>query len=206
VEKGARITTAHACCGPWVIVALLAILAQGCALTGGVAGLEDDGSFAVPYAYKGFGAGPQPVFGVVELNEGAEASTISWALLEAMQRLQLSVIEPPTQLDKLLPPGKPWKTDIALLDPKNIQEHNRRFPHMALPGDRVYGIQYEGEYIVLKKELRFQLKSILYHRGMASDDYRLYPRKDYSGSFFKERAEALIKEHLGAASRRGVSS
>ena len=145
-------------------------------------------------------ASSESVWGTVWLPEGAEAKTVSWAVVQAMQRMQLSVIEPPRiQLDTLILPDKLWKTDIAPLRPEDIQEHNNRFPRMALPKDHLYGIQYEGEYKIIKDELRFKLKSLLHHRG-SSGPYSLYSHKDYSGNFFFERAKIQIKECLNTAS------
>lgn len=173
--------------------------------TGKVNGLGDGAeSFSVPiisYDIYDIQKSFEPLIGKVVLRKGAEAKTVSWAVLEAMQRMQLSVIEPPTQLDTLIPPDKPWKTDIAPLRPEDIQEHNSRFPQMALPKDHLYGIQYEGEYKIIENELRFKLKSLLHHRGF-SGPYSLYSLKDYSGNFFFERAEVQIKECLRAASAR----
>jgi hypothetical protein len=204
MAKEIRITLAYARLALWGGIALLAMCVQGCAsTTEGVKLSENEESFAVPYSYKGFGAGPQPILGVVELNEGSEARIASRAVVEAMQSFQLSIVDPPAQLDTILPPNKPWKTDIAPVKVEDIAEYNRRFPHMALPVDRLYGIQYSGMYTIVEKEFRFRLESILFQRGAASD-YRPYSRKDYSGSFFFERAKALFLERLGSISRQGM--
>lgn len=187
--------------GLWVTIAFLAMLIQGCASTSEVVNVsENEESFAVPYSYKGFGAGPQPLLGVVELNEGSEARVVSRAVVEALQSFQLSIVDPPAQLDTILPPGKPWKTDIAPIKAEVIADYNRRFPQMALPVDRLYGIQYSGMYSIVEKEFRFRLESLLFQRGAASD-YRPYSRRDYSGSFFFERAKALFLERLSSVSR-----
>lgn len=166
-------------------------------------------SFSVPYHERyplELRSGPGPLFGRVELLVGTEEKTVSWAILKAMQRMQLSVIEPPIQLHTLLEPEKPWKTDIVPLDRSEIVEHNRHFPQMTLPTDRIYAIQYVGIYKIVgkeppfkqeelpfrKRELLFKLESLLYQRGAASN-YSKYPGNDYSGSFFSNVLRSKLR-------------
>lgn len=157
-------------------------------------------SFSVPYSTPSFGAGPQPVSGDLQLHAGREQEAVGWAIVDALQRMQLSLIEPQLRAADTLPAGKPWKTDVASLDADAVLEHNRRFPAIPLPADRIYGIQYSGEYAVLEHELRFRLESTLYQRG-AGSAFRAYDGREYSGVFFFERARDRIAQSLKQAGR-----
>ena len=133
-------------------------------------------SFSVPFLYRGMGMGPEPLLGMVVVERGEEDRLVSRALLETMQAMQMSIVEPPASLEHLIPAGLTWKTGITVLDQGLIQQHNERFPHMALPTDRIYGLQYVGSYVIQNKEFRFRLESHLYHRGIGAE-FRPYQKK-----------------------------
>ena len=122
---------------------------------------------------------------------------VSRALLEAMQEMEMSFVEPPTSLEQLIPAGKTWKTGITAIPERLIEQHNENHPDYALQTNRIYGIQYEGIYWVLhkEKEFRFILESHLYNRGLGAG-FRPYKRNDYSGNFFLERVKERINNHI----------
>jgi hypothetical protein len=159
-------------------------------------------SFAVGFSYPSLAVGPQPLGGIV-VREGLEARTASDAILEAVQALQLSVVVPKLDAAGLIPAGARWETDVTPLAAEDVAEHNRRFPAMPLPLDRVYGLQYAGEYRIVGKELRFRLESILHERGTASR-FRPYERGPYAGGFFFDRFKRLVQERLPAIAGKGT--
>jgi len=154
-------------------------------------------TFQVPFAYAAFGAGPQPELGQVSLVEGNEPAQVGDAITFALQALGLSVVAPPPQAARGLPPGTRWSTDVAPLSADDIAEYNRRFPASALPRDRYYGIQYAGEYAIVQRTLRFRLESILHQRGSAGD-FRKYDAAPYASEFFFDRMRARLVTTLSA--------
>jgi hypothetical protein len=149
------------------------------------------------FEYPSFGAGTQPFLGSVVLAQGTEAMTASRAIIDSVQLLQHSIVEPPLQAGGAILAGQTWSTDTVEIDPKLVTEHNQAFPAMALPTDRQYGIKYSGTYVIENKQLAFKLQSFIYQRGTQSA-FRPYDGP-YSGAFFGQRLEKVIQGRLSTA-------
>lgn len=187
----------------WRLAGLsLALCLAGCA-TGRPGPASDrsalDEEFAVPFLYRGLGVGAQPRLGIVQLEQGDEARMISQALLEAMQEMEMSFVEPPASLTLLIAPEETWRTGITPLPLDLVRQHNAEHPEFPLPLDRLYAIQYVGSYVIHERQLRFRLESHLYHRGLGGN-FRPYAHDTYSSKFFFERVKLLIEERLAQLS------
>jgi len=140
--------------------------------------------------------GPQPTIGILQLEAGEERSLVSRAILEALQLLRHSIVDPELSLDELLPAKEKWETDLVPLEAAEIAAYNRAAAGSRLPDDRLLGVVYSGRYEVEDKELRFELSAVLYQRGLKGK-YRKY-REPYDSAFFLARAEEGIRERLRA--------
>ena len=179
------------------ISGLFVVIVSGCAGPSGVVNETplSKGEFSIPFQYRGLGVGGQPRAGFVPLNRGEEETVVSRALLEALQDLEMSVIEPPIDLVALIPPEETWKTARTGLSDQLIAQHNREYPDLAIPEDRLYAIEYEGIYRVVQNEFRFSMKSLLYHKGLGGQ-FRPFESADYSSEFFMELIAAGMRSHL----------
>jgi hypothetical protein len=185
-----------------VLLAAIAVASQltGCATAPSGSGTASgDGSLTVPFAYRGIGVGPSSMAGVIELERGMESRVASRAIIDAVQSLQLAFQEPATvSLDTLLPPKTKWKTDVMPIERASMEAYNASVqPRMAVPLNRLYGVQYSGEYAVVERELRFNVSAKLYQRGAASAD-RPYGQ-DYSGAYFIKQLTDVIRTKLTSA-------
>lgn len=185
-----------------VAVALLLVLGGCASAPDQRRGMGDGGqseSMSVPFAYSGIGVGPSAMAGVIELERGMESRIASRAIIDAVQSLQLAFIEPtPVGLDTLLPPKKSWTTDVLPIERASIEAYNANAPaRMTVPIDRLYSVQYTGEYAVVDRELRFNIAVKLFQRGAASAA-RPYAR-DYSGAYFIRQLTEAIRTKLIAA-------
>jgi hypothetical protein len=178
--------------------AAIAAVITGCA-SGPTQKPPPSSDLAVGFAYKGIGVGPQALAGMIVLERGMESRVASRAIIDAVQSLQLAFREPASVgLDTLLPPGKSWTTDVLPIERASIVAYNESAtPRMAIPADRLYGVQYIGVYAIVDRELRFNIAAKLFQRGAASAE-RPYSR-DYSGDWFVAQLRDAIRAKLTAA-------
>ena len=173
-----------------VVVALVAVMISGCATPppkGEVVQLS------MPFHYQGLGAGANPVDNSIELTEGTEADQVSRAIVEALQSLEYSLIEPALSLGKPIPQNTEWSSDRVPIAQREIATHNEKFPDWPLP-PRHYSVQYSGSYKLERRELIIRLSAHLFEGALASEP-RPY-RKDYSGNYFVHPLEEALKEKL----------
>lgn len=158
-------------------------------------------NFSIPFLYRGLGAGPLPHTGIVYLEKGEEQLIVSRAILRANQSFDLSIVEPPVDLDAIIPESTRWTTDVAPLPRDVIAAYNQGAPSTPLDPTRIYGLGLAGTYRVINEELRFTIESTLYSRGLGSD-FTPY-ESGYSGTFFAELFRKRVKEALSETSTEG---
>ncbi len=176
---------------------LILTVGTGCAGTGQVVGETASGSgeFSIPFYYRGLGVGGQPRVGFVPLRRGEEEAVVTRALLESLQDLEMSIVEPPVDLDTLIPPEETWKTGRTELPNDIIARHNQEYPALAVPNNRIYAIEYEGRYKILPNEFRLNMASRLYHKGLGGQ-FRPFESAEYSSEFFMELIQAGMRLYL----------
>lgn len=165
-----------------VTLAFIALLCLGAAAELAAQDKKDDYRFAMPIEYRSLGVGPQPALGHIPLEPGLEASKITRAILNSLQKMDMNIIKPKLDLDDPLPQRKEWTTDVVQISALQIQAHNQAAPGMKLPENHLYGLQYKGKYQIVNRELVFTLTPILMHRG-AGGKFRSFNRP-YSGMYF----------------------
>lgn len=181
------------------MIFVAALLLAACATQKPVpASTGGDVTFFVPYVYEGLGVGDGEVEGVVELPKDGEERVVSRAIVLALQELQNSIVVPDLGPGEALPQKRLWKTDRAPIPQSQIVEHNNQYPGMALP-PRYYSLEYHGEYVAERRQLIFRISALLYEQAYAADP-RKYNQK-YSGKFFVDVLEKLIREKLQAPTK-----
>jgi hypothetical protein len=74
-----------------------------------------------------------------------------------------------------------------------------------VPTDRLYALQYIVSFAINRKEIVFDVKSVLFARGVVSD-YKKFS-DPYAGAFFCDRllarVESTLKERSGSAGWSG---
>ncbi len=151
-----------------------------------------------PYVPKGTGIGGGDVVGFIVIPGGAQGAVASRALVVALQDMGLSVVTPKVGVDGLLPPLKPWSTDIAPLDGKMIQDYNHDHPTLALPPAH-YGVSYGGVFDTSAGKLRYRLSAKLHQRGALSH-WSDVAQDKYFGNFFVAALATRISQTLDKAS------
>lgn len=154
-------------------------------------------SFAMPIEYASLGVGPQPALGYIRLEYGLENARVTRAIIDALQAMQLSIVEPKLDLDDPLPQRKEWATDVVEIGAQQVQAYNLKVPAMALQENKIYGLRYRGSYLIANRELRFNLTPELMHRGV-SGKFRKYPDQ-YSGMYFHDLLKAAMAAELSKA-------
>ncbi|WP_020683952.1 hypothetical protein [Marinobacterium rhizophilum] len=177
--------------------AFVVMIFAGCSDTpnvgGGPAAGEDE--FSIPFYYRGLGVAGQPRVGFVPLRHGEEGAVVTRALLESLQALEMSIVEPPIDLETLIQPEQTWKTGRTELPDAIITRHNEEYPDQAIPNNRIYAIEYEGRYKILPNEFRLDLASKLYHKGLGGD-FRPFESADYSSKFFMGLIQSGMRAYL----------
>jgi hypothetical protein len=157
--------------------------------------------FSIPFYYRGLGVAGQPRVGFVPLNRGEEEAVVTKALLESLQDLEMSIVEPPIDLDALIPPEETWKTGKTELSGEIITRHNQKHPDRAVPNNRIYALEYEGSYAIRRDEFRLNIASKLYHKGLGGQ-FRPFESAEYSSEFFMELIMAGMWGYLGISEDR----
>jgi hypothetical protein len=183
-------------CGPLLLCVLALVACQG----------SNSVQFEVPFTHDSAGVGDEAVRDILVLPADQTERVVATALVDALQGLQLSVVSPPLGAGVVLPPGKEWSTDTVEIDRALMEAHNRAHPTLAVPLDRIYGLQYRGSYAVRRhdrgKSLAFSIHAVLQQRGAAASRLRPYTRQ-YSGAFFVDSLKRSIQgELLEAATAR----
>lgn len=163
----------------------------------GAAQDTDAATLSIPFRYAGLGVGSGIVEGTVVLPDDAAAAFVSRAIVEALQEMQHSLIEPKRELGEPVPQDEPWWTDTVPIEQAAIQAHNEAFSGMILP-TRFYEIQYVGAYRLERRELLFFLSANLFERAAATEPRRY--EADYSGDFFVAPLAEAIRGKLLALS------
>jgi hypothetical protein len=134
-----------------------------------------------------FGAAAQPYLGQIALPEGREREAVTYALVQALQTLEYSVVAPPIKGDTAILFDTPWHTDIVPLPMPIITKYNASLSNRSfiLPPDRIYGLRYDGQILIRGAAIRLVLRSTLNVRG-AQSPFRTYD-SPYSGQFFADQ-------------------
>ncbi|HRP26236.1 MAG TPA: hypothetical protein PLF79_13655 [Thauera sp.] len=155
---------------------------------------EAEWTFIQPYYYPLAGIGGGAILGKVRIPENRETSIASQTLVQALQDLQLSVVEPTLELDAIIPPRTPWETDIAPIPAELVASYNQSFPNLTLR-PAIYGIAYDGEHDTSENIFRYRISARLYSRGALSR-WSQVDGDRYSGKFFVDRLVELLQTHM----------
>ena len=151
-------------------------------------------NLSIPFRYEGLGAGANDVRNEIVLPVDRESTFISRAIVNALQELEFSVVEPDVELGSPLPQGKQFTTDTVPIRAAVIADHNIQHEgEMSLP-PRFYSLRYHGAYRLVDRDLVFELTAELYERAAATTS-RLYT-KSYSANFFIAPLGNAIKAKL----------
>lgn len=163
-----------------MLVPLFALFAAGLASGKDLPAAE---TARIPFTFKGgSGVGPEAELNILAIAPDTEIKVGSWAIVQAVQSLQLSLKNPGSGTLRLAP--KRWYATgaPAPLDPKLIAEHNKNYPALALDPKYIYAAGYEIMYEIEGREFLLTCKAILQRRGAQSG---LKPVRDpYSNAFF----------------------
>jgi len=162
----------------------------------GLAAADEPREFVMDIEYVEFGIAPQPPrAGFVRLKPGTEKEVATWAIVQGLMRLG-NVVEN-VALDTILEPRREWITGIGHLGESIVADYNQAVSaaSLRLPRDRLFGVRYSGEYLIVNDQLRFLIRSVLYQRGMGTD-YIDYKVGGYDDGFFFNRAQNAISSAL----------
>jgi hypothetical protein len=156
-----------------------------------------------PFTYESRGVGSNPVDTILRLKPGTERSLVSWAVLDALQRMDFSV---GGRSGEQLQPDKSYTTDIVTLGDDWVASHDRASPNLQLWKEVVYGLQYKIRYRIdsnpRDRRLVCEVIPVLYQRGAATTRWHQYSR-EYSGRFFAERLLSQVEQNLQQANFDG---
>jgi hypothetical protein len=148
----------------------------------------------VPFETVRLGAGPGPVLGAIILPPNAVRESVSFAVVQGVQDLQLSILSPKLTSKTSIMFSQEWITDIAALSPADITSYNRTEGNLKLPDDRIIGVQFKGQSAELASAIRFTLRAQIYTRG-AGGEFRAYGG-NYNGEWFSQKLLEHIKQQL----------
>jgi hypothetical protein len=157
---------------------------------------REDYSFKMPIEYPSLGVGPQLTLGYVRLTPGMETAQVTRAIIDALQKMQMSIDKPAIALDDPLPlpQKKEWETDLVKIEPEKIKRHNDLHPTMKLDTRHTFWLRYKGSYQIVDRELIFKLFPVLEHSAQLGRP-RPY-KKPYSGIYFRDLLQDSVKIEL----------
>ncbi len=156
----------------------------------------------IPFQYKALAAGNEGVrFPVLPL--GKEKLAFSSALLDALQKMEYSLIAPNVYVGEPLPETQLLRTDPVPLSSSTINEHNSSSIIGSIPLNAHYRLSYELKYRVNSPSaLKHRNFSLMVwaklERRAAGGQWHEYP-KPYSGTFFANRLRDRIVSELTRA-------
>ena len=168
-------------------LAVIAVLfTAGCAGEG-VPQLAGATIAELPFHSVRLGAAAQPYLNQIELPEGREREAVTFALVQALQGFDYSIVAPPLAGDTTVLYDTPWQTDILPVPATQVAFYNASVvdPSLMLPLDQLYGLRYEGRVTVQGAVVRLVVRSVLHSRG-ARSAFREYAGS-YGGKFFADR-------------------
>jgi hypothetical protein len=148
----------------------------------------------VEFEYYSLAVGPNPNLNKIQLPYGKETSAVSWALVQAVQGLGMSIVHPDVSIRPEIPQTEKWYTDTVTVTSSQLQLYNARHFTHSLQNDRIYGIAYTGRYSIARRELSISVTPILLNRGSASA-FRTYAG-EYDGRFFVAEVIDSLKQQL----------
>ena len=154
-----------------------------------------------PFRSDGAGVGGGDVLGQLRITPGAERAIASRALVDALQKMNLSVVRPQVELAGTIPPRREWESDIAELPRALIDGYNREASQLTLPVAR-YGIRFKGQHDVANSRFRYRMNALLFERGSVGS-WRRVDDSRYVGGFFVGHLAGLID---GALTRSATSA
>jgi hypothetical protein len=170
--------------------------------TAAAADKKDQFRFSLPISYDAFGIGPQPTMSTVTLAQGQEPKKVTFALIQALQALHLSVVKPKdVDLSDPLPQNTRFATNTVPLTRQDIDEHNTQFPSAKMPTDRLYELEFQGRFKIVDRELVVELTPVLHYRGRIGK-LRQY-NNAFGGQFFHRKLKALLVAQLMQATPAG---
>jgi hypothetical protein len=156
----------------------------------------DDVLVDIPLRFATLGSAPvdtQVGKSIVVTDLARADREISTVLLNGLQDMGLAIEAPPLNLDGFLAEKVAWRTSKRELPPNWIADHNASGAG-ALPGKRIYAVQYLGQYQYNGPTLRLVLTVWLFERSRFGAFQRT--TVPYSSQFFADRLERAILARL----------
>ena len=156
-------------------------------------------SLEMPFVIEGTGMGGGWAQGAVVIRAGTGGEVASYALVQALQAMGMSIVRPALAVGRPVPPGRPWTTDITVLPPSVIADYNRVHGALTLPAVR-YGLRYSGRFAVDHGRFRYVISAQLFQRGALSSNWSRVKDDRYFGTFFVDRLTRIVAANLRSRS------
>lgn len=156
--------------------------------------------FDVPFVIEGTGMGAGRIEDAIVIRAGTSDSVASYALVQALQTMGMSIVRPALTVGRPVPPRTTWATDITMLPSSVIGDYNRVNGAMTLPAAR-YGLRYSGQFVVDHGRFRYVVSAELFQRSALSTNWSRVRDNRYFGNFFVDRLTSMIKANLHSQSR-----
>lgn len=174
-----------------LIALLLVSMLAGCAR-------HEPVLYQIPFGYSSLAAGHEGTRLPILLPE-KEAESFSMALLEALQDMEHSIVEP-RQVNVPLPENSSIKTDPVPLRRTEINDHNAATRLSPIQLNARYRLSYNIRYklntssSLEQKHFELSIQSKLERSGAAGEWHRY--KKPYSSTFFASRLRDHIEKYL----------